>query len=106
VTLPVKRPLPPMEAATGDARPGDAGWQYEPKWDGFRGVVFRDGDAVAIQSKAGEVLERYFPELVEAFAALRAKQFVLDGRGGYRLDRRAGDCRRALCRADAAGDHG
>ena len=54
-------------------------WQYEPKWDGFRCLAFRDADTVALQSKAGEPLERYFPELVQALLALKARQFVLDG---------------------------
>lgn len=79
MTLPVRRPLPPMEAESEDALPRGGHWQYEPKWDGFRGLVFRDGASVAIQSKAGEPLARYFPELVQAFAALAAKRFVLDG---------------------------
>src|SRR5262249_25509997 len=54
-------------------------WQYEPKWDGFRCLVFRDGPSVELQSKSGQPLTRYFPELVEAFRALRADAFVLDG---------------------------
>jgi ATP-dependent DNA ligase len=54
-------------------------WQYEPKWDGFRGIAFRSGDKVELQSKAGQPLTRYFPELVSALLALKARTFVLDG---------------------------
>lgn len=54
-------------------------WEYEPKWDGFRALVFRDGDELEIQSKSGQPLARYFPEVVERLRALRAKRFVLDG---------------------------
>jgi ATP-dependent DNA ligase len=68
-----------MEAKRVDAIPAGEQWLFEPKWDGFRAIVFRDGDEVAIQSKAGQPLARYFPEVVEALRALRVKQFVLDG---------------------------
>ena len=57
----------------------DSGWLYEPKWDGFRCLAFRDGDELVLQSKAGQPLGRYFPELVAALLALPAKRFVLDG---------------------------
>jgi ATP-dependent DNA ligase len=79
VTLPLKRPYPPMEAKSVDTVPVGREWQYEPKWDGFRCLAFRDDDAIALQSKAGEPLERYFPEMVEAVREVKAKQFVLDG---------------------------
>ena len=59
--------------------PAGAGWQYEPKWDGFRCLAFRDGDAVELQSKAGQPLARYFPEVVANLLALKAPRFVLDG---------------------------
>ena len=78
MTLPIARPFPPMEAQTKPALPKGDGWQYEPKWDGFRCVVFRDGDDVHLQSKALKPLERYFPEVVAAVKALKPKQFVLD----------------------------
>src|SRR3712207_5861449 len=55
------------------------GWLYEPKWDGFRCLAFRQGDTVALQSKSGQPLDRYFPEMVEAFRGLPLKTFVLDG---------------------------
>src|SRR5262249_40078866 len=54
-------------------------WRYEPKWDGFRCLAFRDGKRVDLQSKSQKPLTRYFPELVAALAGLRAKKFVVDG---------------------------
>jgi len=77
--LAVKPPLAPMEAKLVEALPGGEGWQYEPKWDGFRCLVFRDGGAVALQSKAGRPLERYFPEVAARIAGLKTDRFVLDG---------------------------
>ena len=68
-----------MEAKTLEEIPTGDHWQYEPKWDGFRCLAFRDGDKVELQSKAGQPLARYFPEMVEAMLALPAKRFVLDG---------------------------
>jgi ATP-dependent DNA ligase len=79
VSLPIQPPYPPMEAKPVDEIPTGDGWQYEPKWDGFRCLVFRDGDTVAIQSKAGQPLGRYFPEVIEAATKLPQKRFVLDG---------------------------
>ena len=79
MSLPVKPPFLPMEARTVDEIPAGDGWQFEPKWDGFRCLAFRDGNKVKLQSKSGQPLERYFPELVEALLAVRAEQFVLDG---------------------------
>ncbi len=68
-----------MEAKLVDAIPSGSGWQYEPKWDGFRCLAFRDGDTVVLQSKAGQPLGRYFPEIVEALASLKPARFVIDG---------------------------
>jgi ATP-dependent DNA ligase len=68
-----------MEARSVAQLPSGDNWQYEPKWDGFRCLAFRDGDQVALQSKSGQPLGRYFPELVEALLKLKPKQFVLDG---------------------------
>ncbi len=79
MTLALHPPLPPMEALSVDKVPHGSEWQYEPKWDGFRCLVFRDGDRVDLQSKAGQPLGRYFPELVEAVSAVKAQAFVLDG---------------------------
>ena len=59
--------------------PGGESWEYEPKWDGFRCLAFRDGNKVELQSKSGQPLERYFPEVVEALLKLKPTKFVLDG---------------------------
>lgn len=77
--LALRPPLPPMEALSVDQVPRGKDWQYEPKWDGFRCLIFRDGDDVQLQSKAGQPLARYFPELVEAVRRIEAPAFVLDG---------------------------
>jgi ATP-dependent DNA ligase len=79
MTLPLRQSYPPMEAKAVAQLPAGADWQYEPKWDGFRCLAFRDGDNVSLQSKSGQPLGRYFPELVDALLKLKAKQFVLDG---------------------------
>ncbi|HXM33519.1 MAG TPA: ATP-dependent DNA ligase [Chthoniobacterales bacterium] len=79
MALDLKPPLPPMEARPVDEIPADENWQYEPKWDGFRCLAFRDGDEIFLQSKAGQPLARYFPDVVVALRALSAKRFVLDG---------------------------
>jgi ATP-dependent DNA ligase len=79
VTLPLARSYAPMEALLVDELPVGDEWQYEPKWDGFRCLAFRDGDKVDVMSKAGKPLTRYFPELVEMLRRVRAKRFVLDG---------------------------
>jgi ATP-dependent DNA ligase len=68
-----------MEALSVDEVPIGDEWQYEPKWDGFRCLVFRDGNKVELQSKSGQPLTRYYPELVEAALKLKANQFVIDG---------------------------
>ena len=79
IGLPIQPPFPPMEAKSVKDIPEGMNWLYEPKWDGFRCLVFRKGDEVLLQSKAGQPLARYFPELVEAFRALKPSQFILDG---------------------------
>src|ERR1700716_1448792 len=68
-----------MEARSVDAIPRGAEWQYEPKWDGFRCLLSRDGSSVTLRSKSGEDLTRYFPELVEAALRLKVTAFSLDG---------------------------
>ncbi len=75
----LKYEYPPMEAQLVDKLPGGDDWQYEPKWDGFRCVAFREGDEIELRSKSGQSLTRYFPEVVESLAGLKAKNFVLDG---------------------------
>ena len=76
-------PLPletePTEARLVDALPSGSGWQFEPKWDGFRCLAFRGGDDVELRAKSGKSLTRYFPEIVASLAALDPRQFVLDG---------------------------
>src|SRR5690349_20699482 len=68
-----------MEARLVDALPEGAGWQYEPKWDGFRCIAVREGARVRLFAKSGKPLDRYFPEVVALLEGLRAKSFVLDG---------------------------
>jgi ATP-dependent DNA ligase len=68
-----------MNALLVDDIPLGENWQYEPKWDGFRCIAFRDGAKIDLQSKNGQPLSRYFPEIVEALAHVDAKRFVLDG---------------------------
>jgi ATP-dependent DNA ligase len=81
-----------MEALSVDEIPTGSGWQYEPKWDGFRCLLFRNGRDIFLQSKSGRSLTRYFPELVEAARALKAQRFVVDGEivvphnGGFSFD--------------------
>lgn len=77
--LELQPPIPPMEAESVAEIPHGRDWQYEPKWDGFRCLAFRDGDDVYLQSKAEKPLARYFPEVVEAVRAVKARRFVLDG---------------------------
>lgn len=68
-----------MEAETVEVVPAGTEWAYEPKWDGFRCLAFRDGDAIELRSKANKPLGRYFPDVVSALAQLGARRFVLDG---------------------------
>ncbi|HKW06510.1 MAG TPA: ATP-dependent DNA ligase [Candidatus Dormibacteraeota bacterium] len=80
----MKTPLPldmePMLSAISEnGIPRGDRWEYEPKWDGFRTLVFRDGDEVALMSRGGRPMTRYFPEILPAFRALKEKKYVLDG---------------------------
>jgi len=75
----IKPPLPPMEARTVDDIPIGRNWQYEPKWDGFRCLAFRNGAEIYLQSKNGRPLARYFPDVVEAVRRLTSRNFVIDG---------------------------
>ncbi|MDB4899894.1 MAG: dependent ligase [Gemmatimonadetes bacterium] len=79
MSLPLARSYEPMEAKLVDELPTGDDWQYEPKWDGFRCIAFRDGDKVDLMSKAGKPLARYFPDLVETLQEVKAKRFVVDG---------------------------
>jgi len=71
--------LSPMEAKLVTELPKDSGWQFEPKWDGFRCLAFRAGGDVEIKAKSGKSLSRFFPEVLENLRAVSAKTFVLDG---------------------------
>ena len=88
MTLALKYPLEPMEARSVDALPDGGGWQYEPKWDGFRCLAWKDGRTVRLQSKAGKPLDRYFPDVAETMVALGATRAVLDGEVVIRVGRR------------------
>jgi len=68
-----------MEARSVDGLPRDPGWQFEPKWDGFRCLAFRSGGEVELKAKSGKTLSRYFPDVVAMLAELAPRQFVLDG---------------------------
>lgn len=71
---------PPMEAKASDELPNETGeWQFEPKWDGFRCLAFREGDAVELRAKSGKPLGRYFPEVVAILRELESSKFVVDG---------------------------
>ena len=77
--LPLRTSYKPAEAIAASAIPLGAGWQFEPKWDGFRCLGFRDGANVDLRSKSGKPLTRYFPEIVAALRSLSPAHFVLDG---------------------------
>ncbi len=79
MNLPFQPPLAPMEAKHVDALPSGEDWQYEPKWDGFRALAFRDGDDVFLSSRGELPFARYFPELVAAVKTLATPRLVLDG---------------------------
>jgi ATP-dependent DNA ligase len=80
MSLDVPLTLEPMEAEAVDTLPpAGKGWQYEPKVDGFRCIIFRDGDQVHLQSRRQKPLERYFPEVAEATRTVEPVRFVLDG---------------------------
>jgi ATP-dependent DNA ligase len=80
MALPINPPYPPMEAQLVDAIPVGEEWQYEPKWDGFRCLAFKDGTQIELQSKNGQSLGRYFPELVVALEKVKAKSLLLTAR--------------------------
>ncbi|PBC07679.1 ATP-dependent DNA ligase [Mesorhizobium sp. WSM3859] len=88
--FPLPLETPPMEARTAEALPeGNGPWQYEPKWDGFRCLAFKDGKAVDLRAKSGKPLGRYFPELMATLQSLDAKDFVIDGEIVIEIDGRA-----------------
>src|SRR2546423_3231163 len=79
MSLPLPIEYAPMEADTAREIPSGPEWEYEPKWDGFRCLAYRDGSAVHIMSKSGQPLARYFPEIKTALLSLAAKKFIIDG---------------------------
>jgi ATP-dependent DNA ligase len=79
VALPLTPPLEPQLARAAKELPSGTDWRYEPKWDGFRTLVFRDGDEVRLQSRNGRPMERYFPEILPQVLALPTERVVLDG---------------------------
>ena len=72
-------PIAPMEAVLAEELPDGPGWQYEPKWDGFRCIAVRSDKEVQLWSKSGKPLARYFPEVAAMFGRLKAREFILDG---------------------------
>jgi ATP-dependent DNA ligase len=79
VKLPISPPLQPQLAKTARELPAGDDWCFEPKWDGFRTIVFRDGDEVYLQSRNGKPMNRYFPDIVEQALAMKADRWVIDG---------------------------
>src|SRR5688572_20241413 len=79
MALPLKPPLKPQLARSAKELPSGDGWRYEPKWDGFRTIVFRDGDDVHLQSRDLKPMARYFPELLEPMKAQLPARCVVDG---------------------------
>jgi ATP-dependent DNA ligase len=79
VALPLKPPVAPQLARAAKELPRDDGWRFEPKWDGFRTVIFRDGDEVRLQSRNGKPMDRYFPEVIPQVLELAGERLVLDG---------------------------
>jgi ATP-dependent DNA ligase len=77
--LPISPPIKPQLARPAKELPTGEGWRYEPKWDGFRTVVFRDGDDVYLQSRNGKPMNRYFPEVIPQVLSLPGDRLVLDG---------------------------
>ncbi len=77
--FPIEPPIEPMLAKTAAELPAGDGWLFEPKWDGFRAIVFRDGDRFYIQSRDSKPLDRYFPELYASFRASLPPRCVVDG---------------------------
>ena len=84
--LPIPVTTAPMEAKLVDTLPEGVGWQFEPKWDGFRCLAFRNDDTVELRAKSGKSLSRFFPEVVAALAALPVKHFVVDGELAIAID--------------------
>src|SRR3984893_11679914 len=88
--LPFAPPLAPMLSSAADALPSGEGWLFEPKWDGFRTLVFRAGDEIMLQSRDEKPMNRYFPELIAPLTASLPERSVVDGEivivGAHGLD--------------------
>ena len=79
MSLPLRSPIKPQLARSAKQLPEGEGWRYEPKWDGFRTIAFRDGADVELQSRGGKPMNRYFPDVVEQLSAMPVDRAVLDG---------------------------
>jgi ATP-dependent DNA ligase len=79
LALPLEPPIPPQLAKSAKELPEGDGWVYEPKWDGFRTIVFRDGDDIYLQSRNGKPMNRYFPEVVDSIRQMERDRLVMDG---------------------------
>jgi ATP-dependent DNA ligase len=79
MSLPLAPPVQPQLARSAKELPQGEDWRFEPKWDGFRTIVFRDGPDVHLQSRSGRPMNRYFPEVVEQVLELPGERLVLDG---------------------------
>jgi ATP-dependent DNA ligase len=79
MTLPLAPPIAPQLAKSAKELPDGDGWVYEPKWDGFRTIVFREGEDIYLQSRNGKPMNRYFPEVIEALALMNSQRLVMDG---------------------------
>jgi ATP-dependent DNA ligase len=79
MTLPLSPPIQPQLARSAKELPTGESWRYEPKWDGFRTIAFKDGDEVYLQSRGGKPMNRYFPDVVDQVGKLSVKKAVIDG---------------------------
>ncbi len=79
MSLPLEPPIKPALARSAKELPDGEGWRYEPKWDGFRTIAFRDGDAVYLQSRGGKQMNRYFPDVEAQLLAMPVERAVIDG---------------------------
>src|SRR5204863_7398384 len=88
MVLPIALTTPPMEAGPVSELPTGDRWRYEPKWDGFRCLAFRDGEHIELHSKSGLNLGRYFPDIVAVIGTLSAQSCVFDGEIAVPVERR------------------
>ena len=79
MSLPLEPPIKPALARSAKELPDGDGWRYEPKWDGFRTIAFRDGDSVYLQSRGGKQMNRYFPDVEAQLLAMPVAHAVIDG---------------------------